>query len=101
MSPSQISWAQDMYSTARPCARVTAAAAPYTALADHLVFPSAGAADDFFASGGEIAARTVPVAIGPIAAAGLAAHGVPNALVPPQIGRAHIVSALLELHRDR
>ena len=87
--------------TARPCARVTAAAAPYTALADHLVFPSAGAADDFFASGGEIAARTVPVAIGPIAAAGLAAHGVPNALVPPQIGRAHIVSALLELHRGR
>ena len=65
------------------------------------MFPSAGAADDFFASGGEIAARTVPVAIGPIAAAGLAAHGVPNALVPPQIGRAHIVSALLELHRGR
>lgn len=87
--------------TARPCARVTAAAAPYTALADHLVFPSAGRVRRLLRLRGEIASRTVPVAIGPIAAAGLAAHGVPNALVPPQIGRAHIVSALLELHRGR
>ncbi len=84
--------------TTRPVPRVTAAAAPYTALADHIVFPSAGAAADFFSSGGELAEGTVPVAIGPIAASGLAAHGVSDPVIPSGIGREHIRSALLSLH---
>ena len=87
--------------TTRPEGRITSAAAEYTALAGYLVFPSAGAAEDFFASGGSIAPGTVPVAIGPVAARGLAAHGVKNALIPSSIGRKAIAELILETHRGR
>ncbi len=81
--------------TTRPDGRITAAAEAYTALAGYLVFPSGGAAEDFFASGGRIGERTVPVAIGPVAARRLAELGVDGVLTARHIGREGIVEEIL------
>ena len=87
--------------TTRPDGRITAAAEAYTALADYLVFPSGGAAEDFFASGGRIGERTVPVAIGPVAARRLAELGVDGVLTARRIGREGIVEEILATEAGR
>ena len=65
------------------------------------MFPSGGAAEDFFASGGRIGERTVPVAIGPVAARRLAELGVDGVLTARRIGREGIVEEILAAEAGR
>ena len=51
---------------------------------DHAVFTSAGAVRGFFAGGGHLSQRTVPVAIGKVTAAQLEKHGITGCLIPEE-----------------